>query len=91
MIDRYFWPTGNGKKMVILLEELGIPYTIKPINIGRGDQGTRRQRASAGTGLAITALTHYPGSATGVHRGLRRRAMSDFQVENRRPKSKSAE
>lgn len=40
MIDLYFWPTGNGKKIVILLEELGIPYAIKPINIGRGDQLT---------------------------------------------------
>ena len=25
MIDLYFWPTGNGKKIVILLEELGLP------------------------------------------------------------------
>ena len=40
MIDLYFWPTGNGKKPVILLEELGVPYRIKPINIGRGDQLT---------------------------------------------------
>jgi GST-like protein len=40
MIDLYFWPTGNGKKIVILLEELGVPYTFKPINIGRGDQLT---------------------------------------------------
>lgn len=38
MIDLYFWPTGNGKKIIILLEELGLRYTIKPINIGRGDQ-----------------------------------------------------
>jgi len=38
MIDLYFWPTGNGKKPVILLEECGLSYTIKPINIGRGDQ-----------------------------------------------------
>src|SRR3984893_5029139 len=40
MIDLYFWPTGNGKKSVILLEELGVPYRTKPINIGRGDQRT---------------------------------------------------
>ena len=40
MIDLYFWPTGNGKKIVILLEELGLPFTFKPINIGRGDQLT---------------------------------------------------
>jgi GST-like protein len=40
MIDLYFWPTPNGKKITILLEEAGIPYNIKPINIGRGDQLT---------------------------------------------------
>src|SRR5712672_2531776 len=40
MIDLYFWPTGNGKKTVILLEECGLPYTIKAVNIGRGDQLT---------------------------------------------------
>ncbi len=38
MIELYFWPTGNGKKIVILLEESGLPYVIRPINIGRGDQ-----------------------------------------------------
>ena len=38
MLDLYFWPTPNGKKVTILLEELGVPYTIKIVNIGRGDQ-----------------------------------------------------
>jgi GST-like protein len=38
MIDLYYWPTPNGHKVTILLEECGIPYTIKPVNIGRGDQ-----------------------------------------------------
>jgi len=38
MLDLYYWPTPNGKKVTILLEELGVPHTIKPINIGRGDQ-----------------------------------------------------
>ena len=37
-IDLYFWPTPNGKKLTILLEELGVPYAIKFINIGKGDQ-----------------------------------------------------
>ncbi len=40
MIDVYFWPTPNGKKVTILLEEAGIPYNIKAVNIGRGDQLT---------------------------------------------------
>ncbi|HLI68094.1 MAG TPA: glutathione S-transferase N-terminal domain-containing protein [Caulobacteraceae bacterium] len=38
MIDVYFWPTGNGKKVIIALEEMGLPYKITPVNIGRGDQ-----------------------------------------------------
>jgi len=38
MIDLYYWPTPNGKKVTILLEELGLPYKMIPLNIGRGDQ-----------------------------------------------------
>ena len=38
MIDLHYWPTPNGKKVTILLEELGLPYTIVPCNIGKGDQ-----------------------------------------------------
>lgn len=38
MIDLYHWPTPNGWKISIALEELGLPYTVKPVNIGRGAQ-----------------------------------------------------
>lgn len=38
MIDLYTWPTPNGHKVHILLEELKLPYKVKPINIGKGDQ-----------------------------------------------------
>jgi len=38
MLDVHFWPTPNGKKVTILLEELGVDYKIVPCNIGRGDQ-----------------------------------------------------
>lgn len=40
MIDVHYWPTPNGKKVTILLEELGLPYRIVPVHIGRGDQFT---------------------------------------------------
>jgi len=40
MYDVHYWPTPNGKKVTILLEELGVPYTIVPVNIGKGDQFT---------------------------------------------------
>ncbi len=38
MIDLYYWPTPNGWKATIALEEMELPYRIVPINIGRGDQ-----------------------------------------------------
>jgi GST-like protein len=38
MIDVHYWPTPNGKKVTILLEELGVPYRVVPLHIGRGDQ-----------------------------------------------------
>jgi GST-like protein len=37
-IEVWTWPTPNGHKVHILLEELGLPYTVVPINIGAGDQ-----------------------------------------------------
>ena len=38
MIDLYAWPTPNGYKISILLEELGLPYNVIPVDIGAGDQ-----------------------------------------------------
>ena len=38
MIDVYFWPTGNGKKITIMLEECGLAYNVIPVNINKGDQ-----------------------------------------------------
>jgi GSH-dependent disulfide-bond oxidoreductase len=37
-IELYFWPTSNGLKISIMLEECGLPYDIKPVNINRGEQ-----------------------------------------------------
>lgn len=38
MIDFYYWPTPNGWKVSILLEELGVPYRMIPVDIRKGDQ-----------------------------------------------------
>jgi GST-like protein len=38
MIELYYWPTPNGHKITLLLEETGLPYAIRPVNIGRGEQ-----------------------------------------------------
>jgi GSH-dependent disulfide-bond oxidoreductase len=38
MIDLYYWPTPNGWKIAIMLEECGADYRMIPVNIGAGDQ-----------------------------------------------------
>jgi GST-like protein len=38
MIDFHYWPTPNGWKISIMLEECGLPYRMVPVNIGAGDQ-----------------------------------------------------
>lgn len=38
MIDLHYWPTPNGWKISIALEEMDLPYRVIPVNIGRGEQ-----------------------------------------------------
>lgn len=38
MIDLYYWPTPNGHKITMMLEETGLEYRIIPVNIGKDDQ-----------------------------------------------------
>ncbi len=38
MIDLYYFPTPNGHKVTIMLEEIGLPYTVKIVNIAQGEQ-----------------------------------------------------
>src|SRR3974377_584175 len=37
-IDLYYWPTPNGWKITIMLEECRLPYAVVPVNIAKGDQ-----------------------------------------------------
>jgi len=38
MIELHYWPTSNGHKITMALEEMGLPYEIHPVNIGKGEQ-----------------------------------------------------
>ena len=38
MIDLYYWTTPNGHKITLFLEEAGLEYALKPVNIGKGEQ-----------------------------------------------------
>jgi glutathione S-transferase len=44
MIDLYDWPTPNGHKVAIFLEETGLEYRIAPINIRKGEQFAHGRR-----------------------------------------------
>ena len=37
-IELHTWNTPNGRKISVALEEMGVPYTVKPINISKGEQ-----------------------------------------------------
>ncbi len=37
-IDLYYWPTPNGWKISIMLEECGLPYKVRPVNLSKGEQ-----------------------------------------------------
>jgi len=58
MIDVFFWPTGNGKKVTIMLEEIGFEYRIIPINIGKGDQRTPEFLAISPNGKMPAIIDH---------------------------------
>ena len=61
MIDLHYWPTPNGKKVTILLEELGLPYRIVPVNIGKGDQFTDGFLAIGPNNRMPAMVDHEPG------------------------------
>lgn len=50
MIDVWYWPTPNGKKITILLEECALPYRVVPVNIGKGAQFTPEFQALSPNG-----------------------------------------
>lgn len=60
MIDLYFWPTGNGLKVAILLEELELPYTVRPINIRTGEQKQDWFQALSANGRIPAIVDHAP-------------------------------
>jgi GST-like protein len=50
MIDLHFWPTPNGWKITIMLEETGLPYRLVPVDIGNGAQDAPAFRAISPNG-----------------------------------------
>jgi GST-like protein len=60
VIDLYTWPAPNGHKVQILLEELGTPYRVIPIDITQGDQQQPGYRAVNPNGKIRAIVDHAP-------------------------------
>lgn len=57
-IDLWFWPTPNGWKVSIALEEMGLPFTLRPVNIGAGEQFTPAFQALSPNGRMPAIVDH---------------------------------
>ena len=60
MIEVYYWPTPNGHKITMLLEEAALPYRLTPIDIGSGDQFTPAFLAISPNNRIPAILDHAP-------------------------------
>jgi GSH-dependent disulfide-bond oxidoreductase len=60
MIDLHYWTTPNGHKVTIFLEETGLPYTIFPVNIGKGEQFTKEFLAISPNNRIPAMVDHDP-------------------------------
>jgi GST-like protein len=61
MIELYTWPTPNGRKVSIALEELGLPYEVHAVNIGEGEQNSEAFRTISPNGKIPAIVDHQQG------------------------------
>lgn len=65
MIDLHYWPTPNGHKITLFLEEAGLPYTIHPVDIANGEQFRPEFLAIAPNNRMPAIVDHAPAGGGG--------------------------
>jgi GST-like protein len=65
MLDLYYWTTPNGHKVTMFLEEVGLAYTLRPVNIGKGEQFEPDFLAIAPNNRIPALVDHEPGDGGG--------------------------
>jgi GST-like protein len=65
MIDLYYWTTPNGHKITMFLEETGLPYAVKPVNISAGDQFAPAFLAISPNNKIPAIVDHEPADGAG--------------------------
>ncbi|MCC6528132.1 MAG: glutathione S-transferase N-terminal domain-containing protein [Polyangiaceae bacterium] len=66
MIDLHFWPTPNGYKVLMFLEETGLPHRIVPVDIGKGEQFAPEFLAIAPNNRMPAIVDHAPADGAGA-------------------------
>jgi len=65
MIDLYYWPTPNGHKITMFLEEAALPYRVVPIDIGKGEQFAPGFLAISPNNRIPAIVDHAPADGAG--------------------------
>ena len=65
MLDLYYWTTPNGHKITMFLEETGLPYNLKPVNISKGEQFAPEFLAIAPNNRIPAIVDHAPAMPGG--------------------------
>ncbi len=81
MIDLYYWTTPNGHKITIFLEEANLPYAIKPINIGKGEQFAPEFLAISPNNRIPAIVDHKPADGRGPLRVFESGAILHYLAE----------
>jgi GSH-dependent disulfide-bond oxidoreductase len=84
MYDLYFWPTPNGRKIVILLEELGLSYRICPVNLGTGAQHEPEFLAISPNNRIPALVDHEPEAGEGAFSVFESGAIMIYLAEKHR-------
>ena len=66
MIDAYYWPTPNGHKITMFLEEAGTDYRLVPVDIGKGEQFRPEFLAISPNNRMPAIVDHHPAASQGT-------------------------
>ncbi|MBY3425259.1 thiol:disulfide oxidoreductase [Rhizobium laguerreae] len=65
MIDLHYWPTPNGQKIVLFLEETSLPYRVVPVNVAKNEQQTDAFRKLSPNGKIPAIIDNAPNGGGG--------------------------
>jgi GST-like protein len=81
MIDVYYWPTPNGHKITMFLEETGMDYRLVPVDIGKGEQFRPEFLAISPNNRMPAIVDHQPAAGQGTQSVFESRVRSEGRIQ----------